>query len=169
MLRVDNTEIYCDGSCRPNPGRAGIGLVLYKAGGRRELWYGSYEDENTNNQAELRALHLALKLAQRELKQNPRARIQIYSDSEYSINSIVKWPYIPGRQKRTDLKNRDLIDPTINLYKQLQSSVRVKHVEAHAGTEGNELADRLANLAVNSFTKGLAVYSGSIDALLQGR
>ena len=58
-----DVSIYCDGACEPNPGHAGSGIVVYRAGKLTELWYGLYHPMGTNNTAELNALYHALRMA----------------------------------------------------------------------------------------------------------
>ena len=63
-----DVKIYCDGACEPNPGNAGSGIVVYRAGKLAELWYGLYHPMGTNNTAELNALYHALRMAEAEIK-----------------------------------------------------------------------------------------------------
>ncbi len=62
-----DVSIYCDGACEPNPGNAGSGIVVYRAGQLAQLWYGLYNPMGTNNTAELNALYHALRMAEAEI------------------------------------------------------------------------------------------------------
>lgn len=143
--------IYCDGGCDPNPGKAGSGVAVYKHDELIQLWYGIYNPNGTNNSAELNALYFSLQLAQKAIKQGLSA--QILCDSMYSIQCIRDWAQgweRNGWKKKTgDIKNLDIIKQAYALYNEIKSDVLLSHVKAHAGTEGNELADRMTMVAVD--------------------
>ena len=79
----EHIKIYCDGACSGNPGNAGSGLAIYSNKKNPVLLYGAYEEEGTNNIAELNALHQALVIARQTNSQNI---ISIFSDSKYAID-----------------------------------------------------------------------------------
>jgi ribonuclease HI len=142
--------IFCDGACEPNPGKAGSGMAVYRNGVLTELWYGLFNPAGTNNTAELHALHQALLLAQREI--DAGRSVQVRSDSAYGLNAITKWA--AGWEKRGwrkpegEIRNLELIQTLYALHGEIADDVTLEHVSAHVGIEGNELADRMAMLAV---------------------
>jgi ribonuclease HI len=143
-------RIYCDGACSPNPGKSGTGIAIYHQQQIKQLWYGRFLAHGTNNTAELTGLLESFILAQPYIKQGQR--VQILSDSKYSIDCITKWA--TGwknkgwtRGKGDEIKNLDLIKQCHALYGELKSQLTISHVKAHANIEGNELADRMAVLA----------------------
>ncbi len=69
-----DVSIYCDGACEPNPGHAGSGIVVYRAGELAQLWYGLYNPMGTNNTAELNALYHALRMAETEISDRQQRR-----------------------------------------------------------------------------------------------
>jgi len=147
-------EIYCDGACQGNPGKAGSGLALYGDNKQQPtLLYGAFESMGTNNTAELNALYKALIIA-KEYSSN--GAITILSDSKYSIDSITKWAYSwkknGWKKKGGEIKNLEIIQQMHQLYEELKDIITIKHVKGHAGIEGNELADRMALLAITSQT-----------------
>ena len=158
-----DVQIYCDGACEPNPGNAGSGMAVYRAGTLQELWYGLYDPNGTNNTAELNALHQALLYGEREIADD--ARVQVLSDSKYSISCVASWA--PGWEKRGwkknggEIKNLELIKTIYALYTSLLPNITLTHVSAHVGTEGNELADRMAMHAVLTKTKEFRRYEPS--------
>jgi ribonuclease HI len=145
-----DVQIYCDGACEPNPGNAGSGIAIYRKGLVTQLWYGLYNPTGTNNTAELTALHQAMMFAEQEIATG--SSVQILSDSSYAISCISKWAagWEKKGWKRTggDIKNLDLIKTAYALYSSIQPQLTLTHVSAHVGTEGNELADRMAMSAV---------------------
>lgn len=159
-------SIYCDGACSPNPGKSGTGIAVYEQQQIKELWYGRFLANGTNNTAELTGLLEAFLLAQKYIKQ--QQRVQILSDSKYSIDCITKWA--TGwknkgwtRGKGEEIKNLELIKQCYNLYGQLKSHLTISHVKAHANIEGNELADRMAVLARTSKEDNFVLRSGKIN------
>ncbi len=145
------TKIYCDGACKNNPGRAGSGLAIYNSSGLSTLYFGDYLEYGTNNIAELNALKKALQIAS-ESKTN--STIEIFSDSQYSINCVSKWAYSwkknGWKKKGGEIKNLQIIKESHNIYDNIKDKIKLQHVKAHVGIEGNELADRMAVFAINS-------------------
>lgn len=147
-----DVEIYTDGGCEPNPGKAGSGVAIYQKGQLTELWYGLYNRNGTNNSAELNALHQALLIAKQVL--STKQTVHIRSDSQYSINCITNWAYSwkqKGWKRKTagDIKNLDIIQASHTLYEELKAELKISHVSAHVGIEGNELADRMSIYAID--------------------
>jgi ribonuclease HI len=158
-------QIYCDGACEPNPGNAGSGLAVYRGGSAVQLWYGLYNPSGTNNTAELHALHQALLFAEEAILAGET--VQVLSDSTYSINCITAWA-VGWEKKRWrkaggEIRNLEIIQAAFSLYNRLKPRIQLTHVSAHIGTEGNELADRMAMLAVESKVRELRQYAEEID------
>jgi ribonuclease HI len=158
-------QIYCDGACDPNPGRAGSGIAVYRDGKLEQLWYGLYNPNGTNNTAELNALHHALLMAETTIAAGQTA--QILCDSTYAINCISKWA--AGWQKKGwrkaggEIKNLSIIQGAHAVYVRIESQLQLTHVSAHVGTQGNELADRMAMFAVESGSEDLRPYGEEMD------
>ena len=157
--------IYCDGACEPNPGHAGSGIVVYRGGKLSELWFGLYHPTGTNNTAELNALYHALRMAEAEITAGNI--VEVCSDSAYSINCIRSWA--PSWEKKGwkkpsgEIKNLEIIRDCYAIYRRIKKELTLTHVAAHVGTEGNELADRMAMLAVQRKEKRLRLYRDEID------
>jgi ribonuclease HI len=158
-------QIYCDGACEPNPGNSGSGIAVYRDGTLVELWYGLYNPNGTNNTAELNALHHAMLIAGTAISAGSTA--QILCDSTYSINCLSKWAASwekkGWRKPGGEIRNLSIIQSAYALYTSLGTRLQLTHVSAHVGIEGNELADRMAMLAVESQTTDLRQYSEEID------
>lgn len=157
---TEHIRIYCDGACSGNPGNAGSGLAIYSNKKNPVLLYGAYEEEGTNNIAELNALHQALIIASQTFSENI---ISIYSDSKYAIDCISTWAYSWKRngwsKKGGEIKNLELIIEAHNLYEKLKTKIELIHVKGHAGIEGNELADRMAVYTIKAKNRDFAFYS----------
>jgi ribonuclease HI len=158
-------QIYCDGACEPNPGHAGSGIAVYRGGAVSELWYGLHHPNGTNNTAELKALYHALLMAEQAKQRGETA--EILSDSKYSLSCIDVWA--AGWEKRGwkkaggEIKNLAIIQTSYTLYNRIKPAVRLTHIRGHAGIQGNELADRMAMLAVQARQAELVPYAGKID------
>jgi len=165
-VSVSDINIYCDGACSPNPGKAGTGIAIYEKTQATALYYGLYEANGTNNSAELYGMLEAFKLALPYIKQGKS--VQILSDSKYSIDCLTKWA--TGwknkgwtRGKNEEIKNLNIIQPAYELYQKIKNDITVSHVKGHANIEGNELADRMAVLARTGKETSLALYPNAID------
>ena len=142
---TDVVIIYTDGACRGNPGPGGWGVILSYKGKIKEL-YGA-EKHTTNNRMELMAAIHALESLTRPCS------VQLNSDSIYVLKGITDW--MPNWKKRgwktaarTPVKNEDLwrrLDEAIAKHK-----IEWKWVKGHSGDTGNDRADELANLGIDS-------------------
>jgi ribonuclease HI len=136
----DTVRIHTDGACKGNPGRGGWGALLQFGDHERELFGG--EAHTTNNRMELTAVIRALEALKRS------CRVEVYTDSEYVKNGITEW--LPAWKRRgwktadrKPVKNIDLWQALDALA--AQHEVRWHWVRGHAGHDGNERADALAN------------------------
>lgn len=163
-LSVD-VKIFTDGGCEPNPGEAGSGLAVYRENKVTELWYGLYNPMGTNNTAELNALHQGLLLAKNEIAKGKAAAV--FSDSQYAIQCVVQWAIgwekAGWKKKAGEIKNLELIKEIYSLHQTLKDKVQVLHVNGHVGLEGNELADRMSILAVQTRETEFALYREALD------
>ena len=127
-------NLYTDGACRGNPGLGGAGAVLLDDGGNIFAAIKKSLGLCTNNIAEYKALILGLEEA---LKRHCR-KLRIFLDSELLVNQI------NGKYK---VKNENLKILMGDVRKLLScfDSYTVEHVDRSK----NQLADRLANEAVN--------------------
>jgi ribonuclease HI len=146
-IKERKVRIYCDGACKGNPGEAGSGLAIYNGNNLNPtLLYGKYLRYGTNNIAELQALYKALLIAS---KYNHAI---IYSDSKYSIDCITKWAYSwkrnGWRKRGGEIKNLNIIQNAHRLYENVKNRIKIEYIKGHTGIEGNELADRMAQLAI---------------------
>lgn len=138
-------KIYTDGACKGNPGVGGWGALILQDDKNIELFGG--ENETTNNRMELMAVIMALK------EMSPSEVLIIYTDSTYVQKGISEW--IKNwklnnwrSSSKKPVKNKDL-------WMQLDEAsysrkINWEWVKGHAGNEGNEKADELANKGVIS-------------------
>lgn len=161
----EQVKIFTDGGCEPNPGEAGSGLAVYRDGKLVELWYGLYNPMGTNNTAELNALHQGLLLAKDEIANGKTAAV--FSDSQYAIQCVVQWAIgwekAGWKRKGGEIKNLELIKEIYSLHQTLKDKVQVLHVNGHVGVQGNELADRMSILAIQTREFEFARYREPLD------
>jgi len=131
---LDRITIYSDGAARGNPGPAGAGAVLAAKDGRVVVEVCRYLGEMTNNQAEYRALLLALK----EAKAIGAKSLEIFADSELMVKQI-KGEY---RVKNDGI--RPLFAEIVKLLRAF-GGYTIEHIPR----DENRHADRLANLAID--------------------
>tara|TARA_S200000501_G_scaffold376174_1_gene430291 strand:- start:794 stop:1249 length:456 start_codon:yes stop_codon:yes gene_type:complete len=144
MKNTETIEIYTDGACRGNPGCGGWGCIINNNGDKKEKR--GYKAQTTNNRMELTAVIEALKSTAVD------GPIVIYTDSKYVMDGINQWivrwkknGWMTAAKKT--VKNKDLwllLDRLI-----CSRQINWVWVKGHAGNEGNERADYLANLAID--------------------
>lgn len=160
-----DVTIYCDGGCSPNPGASGSGVAIYRDGKVNELWYGLYERMGTNNTAELNALYESLLIAQKESAAGKK--VEIKCDSMYAINCIkvwaISWERKGWTKKGGAIKNLEVIQVSYALYNQIKTKISLSHIKAHAGLEGNELADRMTVYARKQKEPSFVHYKDDVD------
>lgn len=130
--------VYTDGGASPNPGHAGLGVVLIYEGNILDLW--EYMGQSTNNIAELTAIWRAL-----EQIKNKAIPVLLYSDSAYAIGVLT------GRMKA--VKNRELIASVQEEMRKF-SALSLLKVKAHIGITYNERVDRLVAKARETRASG---------------
>ena len=135
--------IYTDGACRGNPGPGGWGAILISGRHEREIFGG--DTQTTNNRMELTAAIEALTALRQP------CLVELHTDSQYVRRGITEWLSIwKGRGWRTlsksEVKNEDLwrrLDELATRHK-----IEWVWVKGHAGHDGNDRADELANKGV---------------------
>ena len=145
---------YTDGACSGNPGPGGWGVVLLaREAGRvlkeRELSGG--EALTTNNRMELTAVIRAL-----EALKKP-SRVRLHTDSKYVQQGISSWIHQWKRRgwrtaDKKPVKNEDLWRELDELA--VRHQIEWLWVRGHAGHDGNEKADELANRGCASVGHG---------------
>ncbi|HIG88335.1 MAG TPA: ribonuclease HI, partial [Candidatus Thioglobus sp.] len=137
-----------DGGCRGNPGIGGWGVWL-RYGDHDKKLKGA-ERGTTNNQMELMAAIKAL-----EAIKSSSIAIDLYTDSKYVMHGINDW--IKGwKTKGWKTANKKPVK-NVALWKRLdglneQHNVDWYWVKGHSDDEGNDMADELANQAMDELS-----------------
>ncbi|KAH6885899.1 ribonuclease H-like domain-containing protein, partial [Thelonectria olida] len=146
--REDVLRIYTDGSSLSNGkkgSRAGLG-VFFGTNDPRNLSERLSGEPQTNQRAELMAMLRALEVAPLE------QTVQIFSDSQYSINCVTQWASSWERKgwktaTGDSVKNQDIIRGVLAKMKErssVGSNTYYQWVKGHSTDRGNQAADQLA-------------------------
>ncbi|KAJ7291819.1 ribonuclease H-like domain-containing protein, partial [Mycena rebaudengoi] len=131
-------KTYTDGSCYNNGSPdacAGAGVYFGPNNPRNQALRVS--GSQTNNRGELLAILYALSRAR------PWEAVEIYTDSEYAIRSIMYWA-VKNEQKGWKCANGDLLKDIVSWIRYRSAAVRFRYVAAHSGNMHNDAADALA-------------------------
>lgn len=137
-------EIFTDGACRGNPGPGGWGAILrYR---QHEKHLKGTETLTTNNRMELTAVIKALETLKKS------CLVKVTTDSEYVRQGITTW-LATWKKNGWKTSNKKPVK-NIDLWQQLDTIAK-KHeiswhwVKGHSNHPENELADQLANAAID--------------------
>lgn len=133
---MNNLEIYTDGAYSSARDQGGVGILFLK-NNKKVFEYGNMYKKTTNNQMELGAIIIALRLIKK-----PVDSITIYSDSMYCIGcATLGWK----RKKNKTLWEE--FDKQLERVKTLCPNIKFEHVKGHEDNEWNNECDRLARNA----------------------
>lgn len=125
-------QIYTDGGARGNPGPSGIGVVIKYDD--KILKFSKFIEHSTNNQAEYKAVILALE----EAKKLKAKEIDFYLDSELVVNQL---------NRKYKIKNKDLSFLFIQIWNLSSNFNKITY--NHIPREQNKEADKLVNQAID--------------------
>ncbi len=136
-------EIFTDGACKGNPGPGGWGAILRWNGHEKHL-YGSIE-HTTNNRMELTAAIEVLSALKKT------SEVDLYTDSQYLRLGMTQWLAQWKKKgwrnsKKEEVKNADLwksLDQLATIH-----TINWHWIKGHSGHPENDLADALANKAI---------------------
>lgn len=131
----DVLKIYVDAATKGNPGRSGLGLIVYDSTDKVVKKLTEYIGQTTNNFAEYTGLIYAL---QEALIMGAK-KVAVFSDSELVVKQvngeyIVKDEDLKRLRKQVDHLSRGFEEITIS----------------HIDREENRSADKLANQAIEN-------------------
>ena len=149
---TNKVTLYTDGACRGNPGPGGWGAYLEYGTAQKKLK--GYAEETTNNRMELTAVIQGLRALTRTCD------VELKTDSKYVLQGVNEW--LPGWKRngwktaaKKPVKNVDLwqaLDTEVSRH-----AIEWQWVKGHSGIPGNELADQLANEAIDENYPGAKV------------
>ena len=132
---------YTDGSCKPNPGIGGWGVIILDSEGHIFCFANGARPDVTNNQMELVSVIGALAAI-------PEGEeVKVFSDSQYVINTMTK-----GWKKNKNITYWDCLEKIIT---ERKLKVIWQWVKGHAGDEYNEKVDALAQRAADDYKESI--------------
>jgi ribonuclease HI len=142
---IEIVLIYTEGACKGNPGPGGWGVLLCYKGQEKTLFGG--EAQTTNNQMELMAAIQALESLTRA------CQVVLHTDSKYVLQGITEWMVNWKKRGWKTAANKPVKNEA--LWRRLDAAIQAHDIEwvwvkGHAGHDGNERADQLANQGVES-------------------
>ncbi|EKD45832.1 MAG: hypothetical protein ACD_69C00115G0002 [uncultured bacterium] len=140
-----SVEIFTDGACRGNPGPGGWGAILRY--NKHEKHLKGAVAFTTNNRMELTAVINALAALKKPCS------IKITTDSQYVRQGITSWLKQWKKNgwktsSKDPVKNMDLWQQLDTIAK--QHKISWHWVKGHSNHTENELADQLANEAIDA-------------------
>lgn len=134
MKKFGLMKIFCDGGSRGNPGPAASGVVFMTTDDEVIEEFGRYWGITTNNQAEYRAVDIALdKLTEYDVD-----KVEFYLDSELVVRQL------NGLYK---VKNPDLK----SIYESIKRKTAGKNITfSHVFRADNKLADAQVNICLDA-------------------
>ena len=124
--------IYTDGGARGNPGPAGIGIVITGLASGKKT-FAEYIGETTNNEAEYRALIVALQKLKKLAGKNKLDQVDCYADSELMIKQL------NGEYKVKDTNLRGLFMEVLKIKSELKAPIFFHHIKRAENAEADEL------------------------------
>ncbi len=133
---MNHVVTFTDGAARGNPGPAGIGVLIFDEKGEKILQDYSYLGETTNNEAEYRALLLALDHAY----EITHEKVECFADSELMVRQL-------NGQYAVKSEKLAAFHAEVKLRAGRFESITFTHVpREHPNLQ---LADKLANKAID--------------------
>lgn len=125
--------IYTDGAYSPLRQQGGVGIIMLE-NNEKILEYSNMYKRTSNNQMELGAIIIALRLIKKEYDS-----IIIYTDSQYCVGCATL-----GWQRKKNKKLWQEFDSQMERISKLCSNVKFEHVKGHNGDYWNEYCDSIA-------------------------
>ena len=130
---------YTDGAYSSVRDQGGIGIIFLK-NGEEVLRYSNMYKGTSNNQMELGAIIIALRMIKGKIDS-----LTIYTDSQYCIGcATLGW-----KRKKNKIMWTEF-DKQYKRVKQLCPDIQFVHVKGHNGEKYNEIVDKLAVAASQS-------------------
>ena len=133
MIQYPELKFFTDGGSRGNPGPAASGVVILTMNDEVIEAFGQYWGETTNNQAEYRAIRLAMEAV---AKYEP-TRVHGYMDSELAVKQL------NGIYKVKNIDIRPIFHDIVSLAGKYNTTFE------HVYRAQNKLADAQVNIAID--------------------
>jgi probable phosphoglycerate mutase len=132
-------NVYTDGGSRGNPGISGYGLVIYDNHQKKIYNESKFLGIKTNNEAEYAGLIAALEWIKKNYTIFSITKLNFFADSQLMIRQL---------QGVYKVKAPSLL-PLFSRAQQLLIQINLPYIFQDVRREHNELADKLANQAMD--------------------
>jgi ribonuclease HI len=153
MEEYKNIIMFTDGSCMKKPNqkpKCGYG-IFFPNKELKNISKPFLVGELTNQRAELYAIYKGIKKVTHNIK---LSKLDIYTDSEYSIKSLTEWIKVWKKNnwknsQKKEVVNQDIIKKIDRYLQKYKNKIFFHHVRSHTGKKDfnslcNEKADKLA-------------------------
>ena len=128
-----NIVIYTDGAYSSMRNQGGVGIIMLQ-NDEKILEYSNKYERTTNNQMELGAVIIALRLIKKT-----HDSVIIYTDSQYVIGCATL-----GWQRKKNVRLWQEFDNQYKRVKELCPNITFEHVKGHTNNYYNNLCDSMA-------------------------
>lgn len=130
---MNDLQIYTDGAYSPLRDQGGVGIIILQDG-KKILEYSNKYERTSNNQMEIGAVIIALRLIK-----DPYDSITIYTDSQYVIGCATL-----GWKRKKNSKLWEEFDKQYERVLELCPNIEFVHVKGHSDNYWNNYVDKLA-------------------------
>ncbi|MGC8553941.1 MAG: ribonuclease HI family protein [Candidatus Acidulodesulfobacterium sp.] len=134
-----NLTVYTDGASRGNPGKSGAGIFILDEDNKKTISLKQYLGILTNNEAEYRALVIALEYLAELTNTSGKFNINFLSDSQLLVNQL---------NGVYSVKSPNII-PLYEKAKKIIANLNAAYSFKHIPRTLNFKADKLANSAID--------------------
>lgn len=152
-------EIWTDGGFVRQPALGAWAFIILSPSNDRIERYALVDHHKQTSQvAEIMAILKSFQCMLHDVckgdeKLASKLSLDVYSDSQYCVNSITSWMYSWQRSDwQVDKHNLDLWKQVYDL-KHKFKSVKMNWVKGHAGIDLNEQVDKLTNIPLKAYRK----------------
>jgi ribonuclease HI len=138
---MSKIKIFTDGGARGNPGPAGIGIVITGLSAGKQV-IGEFIGKTTNNEAEYRALIVALQKVIELSGGEDLGQIDCYSDSELMVKQL------NGEYKVKDMNLRELFLEVLKLKSEIKVPITFSHVRREKNVEADAVLNEVLDAIV---------------------
>lgn len=124
---------FTDGAYSSNRNQGGIGIIILRDN-QEVLRYSNMYKNTTNNQMELGAIVIALRMIKGNIES-----LTIYTDSQYCVGCITQ-----GWKRKKNKVLWEEFDKQYERVKNLCPNIKFIHIKGHNGNIFNEIVDKLA-------------------------
>lgn len=130
---MNSLQIYTDGAFSPLRDQGGVGIVILQDG-KKILEYSNKYERTSNNQMEIGAVIIALRLVKES-----HDSITIHTDSQYVIGCATL-----GWKRKKNYKLWEEFDKQYERVLELCPNIEFVHVKGHSDNYWNNYVDKLA-------------------------